>query len=518
MTSSRTTATSPQREGGARPAAAVGRPATLDLIAALCRALDDEGIAYCHWKSNEALDRSASGENDLDLLVARPDTERFEEVLRRLGFRDALLPSWKELPGVYHTYGLDRGSGTFVHIHAHYQLVIGDDMTKNVHLPVETAYLASATQADPFMVPAPEFELGLFLVRMALKHCPWDAFITLQSSLSKSERRELDDLLARVELDEVWSLMATHLPYIDRDLWTRLLRASTEGASVWFRIRTAARLGRALSGLGRRPRAVDTYLKMWRRVRTLVRRKVARRGPILHRLAAGGAVVGIVGSDGAGKSTVVADLMSWLSSENLAATTVHMGKPPRSLASTVLKGAMKLAASVRRRPTSSASSLRSSLTREDRSMGVRERARLRWEVMTARDRYRTYRRVRRLASNGTVVLCDRFPLPGVVRMDGAVTARLTDPARFGRSVVRLAARERWYYQRIGDPDILVVLRVHPDLAVERKAGVEPEAMIRPRAEEIWELDWSRTSAIVVDAGAAAEHVLSRIKSEIWSRL
>jgi hypothetical protein len=95
------------------------------------RALEDAGIRYCHWKSNESLDRSASGENDLDLLVLRSDARRFEGILRDLGFRDAQLPRWKELPGVYHSYGVDRTSGHFVHIHAHYQLVVGDDMTKN---------------------------------------------------------------------------------------------------------------------------------------------------------------------------------------------------------------------------------------------------------------------------------------------------------------------------------------------------------------------------------------------------
>ena len=155
------------------------------------------GSGYCHWKSNESLDRSASGENDLDLLVLRSDARRFEGILRDLGFRDAQLPRWKELPGVYHSYGVDRRSGHFVHIHAHYQLVIGDDMTKNYHLPIEAAYLASARPVTPFLVPAPEFELGLFSIRMVIKHCTWDAFLTFQSSLSKSERRELDDLVAQ---------------------------------------------------------------------------------------------------------------------------------------------------------------------------------------------------------------------------------------------------------------------------------------------------------------------------------
>jgi thymidylate kinase len=490
----------------------------LELVSSLCRALQDAGIRYCHWKSNESLDRSASGENDLDLLVLRSDASRFEGLLRDFGFRDARLPRWKELPGVYHSYAVDRVSGHFVHIHAHYQLVIGDDMTKNYHLPIEVAYLASARPVSPFMVPAPEFELALFLIRMVIKHCTWDAFLTLQSSLSKSERRELDDLVARVDLMDVWDLLGQHIPFVRPELWQRCLRAVKPGASVSSRIRTASTLQAELAVWARRPRAVDTSLRMWRRFRTLARRKVFRRGPVAHRLAGGGVLIGIVGGDGAGKTTALEGLTRWLATENFFAVTVHMGKPAWSVLSAAVKGSMKVAASVKRRPTSSASSLRSTLATEGGTMDVRDRARLVWEVLTARDRSRTYRRARRLASNGEIVICDRYPLPQVSGMDGPVTARAKDPARLRGLAKSLAARENTYYQRIRYPDILIVLRVHPDLAVQRKAGVEPESTVRPRSEEIWQVDWADTPAIVVDAAASREEVLSEIKSLIWSRL
>jgi thymidylate kinase len=141
-----------------------------------------------------------------------------------------------------------------------------------------------------------------------------------------------------------------------------------------------------------------------------------------------------------------------------------------------------------------------------------------WEVLTARDRSRTYRRARRSASNGQIVICDRYPLPQVSGMDGAVTARTTDPGRWGGLARALAAREKGYYDRIRYPDILIVLRVHPDIAVQRKAGVEPESTVRPRSEEIWQVDWTDTPAIVLDAGAPRDEVLSEIKSIIWSRV
>ena len=196
--------------GGAEPS--MRGDDVLVLIADLCRSLDAERVRYCHWKSNEAIARSANGENDLDLLVHRSDAERFEGILRQLGFKDTVQPGWKQLPGVYHSYGLDPPTGALVHIHAHYQLVVGDDMTKNIHLPVEESYIASSTPDRTFMIPSPAFELALFLIRMTVKHCTWDAFVTLQGSLSRSERRELDDLLGHVDLDEVWAFDGRAFP------------------------------------------------------------------------------------------------------------------------------------------------------------------------------------------------------------------------------------------------------------------------------------------------------------------
>ena len=206
----------------------------LVLIAALCRSLEADRVRYCHWKSNESIARSASGENDLDPLVARADAERFELILRRLGFKDTDQPAWKRLPGIYHSYGLDP-TGVFVHIHAHYQLVIGDDMTKNIHLPIEAPYLASARSEGTFPIPSTAFELLLFLIRMVVKHSTWDAFVSFQGSLSKSERRELEDLVERTDLHEVWELAERHLPFIPREILERCLRCVQPGASRWLR-------------------------------------------------------------------------------------------------------------------------------------------------------------------------------------------------------------------------------------------------------------------------------------------
>ncbi len=114
---------------------------TLKIVEDLCGARAEEKVDYCHWKSNEALDRSASGDNDLDLLIGRADVRKFTEILYRLDFREARSDLDGRLPGILNYYGFDTGTGRLIHVHAHYQLVLVSDLSKNYRIPIERAYL-----------------------------------------------------------------------------------------------------------------------------------------------------------------------------------------------------------------------------------------------------------------------------------------------------------------------------------------------------------------------------------------
>ncbi len=186
----------------------------LELISDLCSALEHRGVSYCHWKSNQAIARSATGANDLDLLVGEQEIESFVRELRHLRFVLAEMPTERRSPDVDDYYGLDV-TGRFVHVHAHYRLILGDDTTKNHRLPMEEAYLASARNDGMFKVPAPEFEYVGFILRMALKHATGDAILSFKGRLSASERRELEFLQERIQREDVTRVLRAHLPAVD---------------------------------------------------------------------------------------------------------------------------------------------------------------------------------------------------------------------------------------------------------------------------------------------------------------
>ena len=67
-----------------------------------------------------------------------------------------------------------------------------------------------------------------------------------------------------------------------------------------------------------------------------------------------------------------------------------------------------------------------------------------------------------------------------------------------RLVRRLVEAERRSYAHIALPDLLVVLRIDPEAAVDT--------------------DWSTTPAVVIDATQPPERGLADIRAAIWERL
>jgi thymidylate kinase len=499
-------ASAPSRTEGAAP---------LALVEELCTALAAHGVDYCHWKSNEAIDRSASADNDLDLLISREHGTLFTEVVHSLGFKQARQQHTKEFPGVLHFIGIDPQTKKFVDIHAHFQLVVGDDMTKNHRLPIERAYLASCTQDSIFRLPAPELELAVLVIRLVLKHATWDAKLTFQGSLAASERREVDYLRARTDWGTVAAVLSEHLPFINADLWDRCVRWVMREGPGWDGVNVARDLSHALSAHTRAAWLPDLTLKVYRRGMLFTRRRVLRRPAERSWLESGGAVIALVGSDGAGKSTALDATAEWLSGV-FRTTTLHLGKPPPGAVTLASRAAWGLASPLRSKSVTGTAALEASSPSEP--VSARGTAHVALEVLIARDRYRAYVRARRAAARGKLVLCDRFPLPGVMEMDGALSARMRLEHNASWPVRRLVSLEQHYYRQLMDPDVLIVLRVHPEVAVERKRGEEPEGFVRPRAEEVWNLSWAETPAVVIDANQPQDRVLAEVKNAIWSRL
>jgi thymidylate kinase len=496
----------------------------LESVASLCRSLEAASIRYCHWKSNNTLDQSASGDKDLDFLVARGDSLKFSAVLSKCGFKLAHPPADKRIPGVLDYFGYDTSADKWIHVHAHYQLIMGHDLSKKCRLALEEPYLESSVQRGIFKVPAPEFEFIVFVVRMMLKHSTWQAVIAGEGRLRPAERQELHDLRDQVDRIRVNGLLERHLPYLGVTLFWSCLDALAPNSSIGCRLRVGHQLEASLRAQARRGGLSEFFVKLSRQVASAVRWRT-RRTPLKYRLGSGGVAIAIVGGDGAGKSTAVDGLHRWLS-KYFSITCVHFGKPAWSLVTIAVRGVLKIGQLVGLYGVETA--VRDTLAEESPvSPGY---AWLIREVCRARDRYWTYVTARRRALNGGFVIFDRYPLAQIELMDGPLTRRFVRdlagrpgagqflrPHTDNRMVRFLVQLEENYYKQIVRPELLIVLRVDPETAVQRKQD-EQEREVRERSTEIWRLNWEQTGAHVIDAGKCQTDVLAELKALIWAQL
>jgi thymidylate kinase len=257
----------------------------------------------------------------------------------------------------------------------------------------------------------------------------------------------------------------------------------------------------------------DVLTKLWRRVSRAARERLLGQSS-RKRLASGGAIIALVGGDGAGKTTSVNGLHRWLS-KKFAVRRFHLGKPPRSPFTLAALVALKARSVLTGRRE--AETWAPHLVGRAGALPFPGYVRLfRW-VCAARDRHRLYVRARRFADGGGIAICDRYPVEQLLLMDGPNIARAVEPERMNRVIRMMLRAETSYYERIMEPELLFVLRVEPEVAVRRKTN-ESETHVRTRSRELWEQDWSGTRAHVIDAGRPAEEVVARLQSIVWAEL
>ncbi len=486
----------------------------LPLLHVLRDALAAQELVYCQWKGHWKRFRWGRGDGDVDLLVDRADLHRFTNTLGRLGFKQGLPRPENHIPGVSNYYGFDTQANRLVHLHIYSQLILGDRSTGMYRLPIEKSYLESAGPGDFFRIPGAEFEFIIFVLRMVLRFS-WGALLrSEQATRLQAIQNEFCYLKNRLDHDNLHAVLSRYFLFLDPAFFARCSQSLESNAPVWARYSVKKKLQARL-------RTYAIGRQVFHSVRSLGRRTAARIrasffGPRLQmRLASGGALIALVGGDGAGKSTFVDDLYAWISPA-FGAKKFHLGKPPRSPLTLVASLARRASARVLKL-VKGEERLSGQSIEEDATPQFPGYLRLLLWVCIAYDRYRLYGEARRFAARGGLAICDRFPVPQIKSMDGPNIARSLSTAPRGKLAAFLLKIETQLYQRILPPDVLVVFRVDPETAVRRKPD-EDGNYVRARSREIWQWDWQGTRAQVVDAGQPLEQVRSEIRSLVWSEL
>jgi thymidylate kinase len=470
------------------------------LAARVGEALRLAGVRHSAWKADPKVARFEAGAGDLDLLVDRRQRAELLQAISPLGFRAATAPTRALMPGVESFLAPHPETGALLHVHAHTQLLIGRSGRTQYHLPLERALLASATWRNGLRVPTPTFAFVIAVLHQVMRIPLRDVLRDRDPAWVGDTQETLGELERLIEPGEVDNLLVAHLPAITPDLFARCVAALRPGASPHARLATMLALRSALRAHRRRAGIDAIGLRLRRRVESLVGRWWGR-SEGLARPASGGFVVALVGGDGAGKSTCATALVEWLG-HVFDVRHTHAGRPPRGPMTLGAGALLKLSGRLRRMTNA-----RAVVALDDHLMLLRV-------YCTARDRSRAHAIAHRHAARGGITICERHPSAEHEALAGSSEQQGAALAATSRLATSLRRRERACYAGLARPDLTLVLRLEPELAVSRKPE-EPADYVRRRATLVFARAWDRADERVVDASRPLPDVLRELRSRVW---
>jgi len=506
-------------------------PHGLVVVRRLLARLDEAGLAYCHWKSNEHLHAGLYGLTDLDVLVERRGASVLQCILAECGFKRFAAPPLRAYPAIEDYLGFDDDSGRIVHLHLHYQLVVGESHLKGYRLPWESRLL-STRHRDPDSgvdVADPALEMLLLLVRAGLKHRArdWLLFPRRRQGGEDDLAREFTWLRERVD-DARLRELATELlgAAIDEPL-RRLL--AQPGAPYPLRgfARDVQALLRKHRTYGPREARIRAWVRELQWLADAVNRRYLHRPTPLRRISPrGGTIIVLLGADGSGKSTLAQALVAWLGGK-LDVMPVYLGsgdgqsswyRRPLKFAHRLLRPFLSSSGSDDPKSTESMTHASSSAP-QAKGGRLRAIARIPWALALSCEKRSKIRRMIRGRNRGMIVVCDRFPQTDVLGFnDGPLLSHWHDHRwRLCRAI---AAWEAKPYVEIGQdpPDLVIKLYVSSDVALMRRPEMSLEE-VKKRERAVRSISFPPSTRVAeLDANASLEQVVLAAKRLAWEEI
>jgi len=484
------------------------RPDIMSKTSILFMRMNNEGIHYCHWKSNFRLRDGLAGKTDLDILVDNKDRQKFNIVLDKLGFIKIVSPPAKQYPGMEDFLGLDTETGKFCHLHVHYQLILGQKYFKNYHLPIERFVLNNLRILNNVNVPIPEIELFLLIIRSCMKLGTKSVF---QYFLHQKETPFPDDIL-----DEFHFLIRDYNP----NKFKQVLINSGLQVSVNRIIDFVEKMKNGVMDLAA-VLSMRHYIfcalrpfRLQHPLRSIINRVIAlfHLVPVIKRLwpmpkktlFGYGVSFALVGADGSGKSTLVRDLKKWLSWK-LEVKTLYFGIPKKLW----LRITDKLIFALRFFYLLDYRKFFLPVVNFAHLISAR-----RW-IWIARNRLNLYHQLVVFSNRGGIALADRYPLSSFRNMLNPMDGpRIRNEIGIGS--MKWARQEERFYSLIDLPDKVFVLQADVEELRKRKRDLYLSTH-KSKANAVNSLKQS-DKICLIDANRPYADVLLDIKKEIWNLL
>lgn len=470
----------------------------LKILNNLFQALKTDNLIFCNWKGNGRIEKSLSGEGDLDLFVPLNLKTKFEEIAKNEGFKK--VNSYQaDHPFLEHYYGFDKESSKFAHLHVYFKIVTGEHISKNYTLPLENYLINNIDHSTILPELNSNAKINIFLVRYYLKI--GSLFGLLQ--YFKEIRKYKDEFLLLDFSQKTSSILELGFSeeIVDE------MKITFMSSSFLKRFFLALNIKSQLKKFRRRSFFSHQFYNFQMLNLRLINKLFLKKNKLLNQ----GFVCAICGLDGSGKSSLVSAL-DHLFSKNISVKVFHLGKPSSSLMSFAFNPFFKIYSALRR---GASKNFNNKIIINSKNVSFIFIFR---SLLLAYDRKIETSKAKYYSKKGYLVICDRYPGLEEGKMD---SPRIPLNNKRGSFYQFCYKYEKNLYESMQPADVIFKLEVPLEVSLERnnkrnKIGKETEEELINRFSVNSDALFLSKKSYFIDATSPFKHVLLRISESIWN--
>lgn len=468
----------------------------LEIYKDLFKALKDEGVSYCNWKDHHDVEKNLDGYGDLDIFVPLSLKLAFEEISKKIGFRQ--VSSYQSSHDhIEHYYGLDKSTLKFAHIHVYFKIITGEHISKNYDIPLEN-YILENLDVSGFLTTTNIIGRNvIFLIRYFLKIGSLYGLFQYW----RDQRKYTNEWKFLNHDCNFKDVLELNLSSKDLEEMKKIFTSSSFAKKILFSLKLKNRFKNF------KRRSFFEYQVFT--IQNLIIRALNKIFLKKQKIFEPGIVIAICGLDGAGKSTLVSKLKI-LFSNHFCTKVFHLGRPKSNiftyLTNIIIKfySILKIILPLKRTSNTSLSKNISII------YAIRS-------VLLAYDRKVQSNKARSYSDNGYLVICDRYPGIQYGKMD---SPRI--PMNYSKGFIYqyFYNLEQNLYKSIKQAKFIFQLSVSLDEAIVRnnlreKFGKETEDELRDRFLLNSDAKFLGENYYIIDATLSQKKILKQVVNELW---
>lgn len=275
--------------------------------------LDEKEIVYCQWKSNERLETFLQGESDLDLLFYYSDQDRVEKFFDEIGAKKFKLIQFSKYQNIIDYLQVDDQTGKIIHYHVYFKLELGEPKIKQYLIDWSDEILLNRIKhkQSGVWIASHEHELILLILRETLR-IPYLKMLIIKNSFfnfnfSNKTISEYNWLKKRVDKKK-FIIISNKLFNKEKEIINTYEKIYETG----FSFENISYLFDSLETFKQKNKIKSSYYSHYNFIKSLFKSRVLlfkkpnkNKNRINPRK---GLLVVLIGSDGAGKSTLIQNI------------------------------------------------------------------------------------------------------------------------------------------------------------------------------------------------------------------